>query len=225
MNDQTSNDQKRKRFSFFLDLCKKHNLNSTYIIIILIMFLIIAGLVLFITISNRPVTEYTTKTLEFGLRDIGELATQAGYYTNVNIIENANRTIAGVPIPLTSSKAIMTYTGTIKAGIDFDQIIIDINDETKIVSLTMPNPRILSNEIDLNSFEKYDESNSIFNPINVENYNQSLIEMKSKAETQAISNGIFEAAKSNAESLIGTMFKNVSGSEEYKLVFKWNISN
>lgn len=217
----SNTDPATKKTSPLVRFCHQHGFSPVSFISILVLVLVVLTLVAFIIISKNSVPVYDSRTIDFGLQDIGELATQAGYYTNVNMITNPNRTIAGIPMPGTSSKAIMTYQGTIKAGIDFDQIQVNIDDEEKLVSLALPAPRILSNEIDLNSFEKFDENNSIFNPINVENYNQSLIEMKTKAETQAIENGILDAAKSNAEVLIQSMFKNVDGAEEYKLQFNW----
>ncbi|MBQ9291113.1 MAG: DUF4230 domain-containing protein [Clostridia bacterium] len=207
--------------SRYVQFCKRHGFNTVSFSLIILLSLIVIGLILFILISNTGATKYESKTIDFGLEDIGELATQAGYYTNVNMITNPNRTIAGIPVPGTSSKAIMTYKGMIRAGVDFDKIQVSIDEENKIVTLTMPPTRVLSNEIDLNSFEKFDESNSIFNPINVENFNQSLLEMKEKAEAQAIENGILEAAKSNAEVLIRSIFSNTNGTEDYSLQFSW----
>lgn len=222
MNSQS--DPAVKKPSRLISFCKRHGFNPVTTLAIMALSIMVIALIAFIVISNSGSPVYDSKTIDFGLEDIGELATQAGYYTNVNMITNPNRTIAGVPVPGTSSKAIMTYRGVIKAGVDFDQIQIEVNDEQKMVSLTMPPARILSNEIDLNSFEKFDESNSIFNPINIESYNQSLIEMKTKAESQAVENGILEAAKSNAEVLIQSMFKNVNGAEEYSIQFIWSKS-
>ena len=149
------------------------------------------------------------------------LATQAGYYTNVNTITKPDRTIIGVPIPGTSSKAIMTYQGVIRAGLDFDLITMEVDASARTVTLSIPAPRILSNEIDLDSCEVYDEQNSIFNKIDVHNYNQSLAEMKSRAEAQALENGILSAARSNAETLIQSLFNSASGTENYTLIFRW----
>ncbi len=219
MNSQT--EPLSEKTNKFTQLCKKHGFSPVSVGMIITLCLLVCALIAYIVISNSGQTVYDSKSIDFGLEDIGELATQAGYYTNVNMITNPNRTIMGVEVPGTSSKAIMTYRGIIKAGIDFDQIQISIDGENKEVTLKMPSPRILSNEIDLNSFEKFDESNSIFNPITTESYNQSLIEMKTKAEAQAIANGIMDAAQSNAEVLIQSIFKNVQGADEYKLQFIW----
>ncbi len=201
--------------------CRRHGFSPSVFYAFLILTAIILALVSYIFINNRQDTQYTSRSIDFGLKDIGELATQAGFYTNVNMINNPNRTIAGIEIPGTSSKSITVYQGTIKAGIDFAQIKIDINKESKIITLTMPPARILSNEIDLDSFEKFDENNSIFNPIGADEFNNALVEMKAKAEAQALANGILDAAKSNAETMIVTMVKNTEGTEDYQIKFLW----
>ncbi len=189
--------------------------------IILILLVLVIGLGIWLFVSYGSRTSYDSRTLDFGLKDIGELSTQAGYYTNVNTITNPNRTIIGVEIPFTSSKALFTYQGVIKAGLDFSQIQVRTDPEKKTVFLAMPEVRILSNEIDLDSLRIYDESNSIFNKIRIENMNQSLITMKQKAQDQAIANGILEAAKENAASMIRSLLAGFSEIEGYTCTFIW----
>ena len=212
---------KRSTWSRFSEFCRRHGFNPSIFAFILILLLIIIGLIVFIAVTSRSSTGYESKTIDFGLQDIGELSTQAGYYTNVNMITKDNRTIGGVSVPFTSSKAIMTYSGTIRAGLDFEKIDISIDPENQTVTFSMPPTRILSNEVDLNSFELFDEYNSIFNQISIDNYNLSLAEMKTRAEQQAIANGILDAARSNAEILVRSVFNNTVGAEGYQAAFTW----
>ena len=115
----------------------------------------------------------------------------------------------------------MTYQGVIRAGLDFDKIAMNIDSVKKVVSLEMPAPRILSNEIDLDSCEVYDEQNSIFNKIDTMNFNDSLKVMKENAEIQAKENNILENAKANAEVLIKSMFDSAPQTNGYTLEFHW----
>ena len=185
------------------------------------LFVIVAILACIIVFGNGGIAKFTSRTIDFGLKNIGELATQAGYYTNINTITKPDRTIVGVSIPGTSSKAIMTYQGVIRAGLDFDKIAMNIDSVKKVVSLEMPAPRILSNEIDLDSCEVYDEQNSIFNKIDTMNFNDSLKVMKENAEIQAKENNILENAKANAEVLIKSMFDSAPHTNGYTLEFHW----
>ncbi len=166
-------------------------------------------------------TLYTSRTTEFGLRDIGELATQEAFYTNINTISNPNRTIVGISIPFTSSKALCSYSGTIKAGLDFAEIVTETDPIRKRIRLKMPGVRVLSNEIDLDSLKIYDESNSIFNQIRIENMNQSLIVMKDEAKKQALEGGLLGAARTHAELLIRTILNSIPELEGYTCEFVW----
>ena len=204
-----------------MKFCARRRLHYPTVRTLFVYGIIIIILLIMLIASSITVTRHISRTIDFGLRDIGELATQAGYYTNVNVINKPDRTIAGFSIPGTSSKAIATYQGVIKAGLDFSEIQMDVNKQEKRVTLQMPPTRILSNEVDEKSCEIFDESNSIFNQISMNDMNESQAVMKQRASDQAIQNGILKAAKDNAEVLITTMFKNASGTEGYELVFNW----
>ncbi len=217
--DGTVSDKPRRRRSGRVHGHSSFSPAAVRIILILLVLVLALGIWLFITHGSRTI--YDSKTLDFGLKDIGELSTQAGYYTNVNTITNPNRTIIGVEIPFTSSKALYTYQGVIKAGLNFSDIQVSTDPDRKIVFLTMPEIRILSNEIDLDSLKIYDESNSIFNKIRIENMNQSLITMKQSAEKQAIANGILEAAKENAAVLVRSLLAGFDEIKGYTCTFIW----
>lgn len=62
-----------------------------------------------------------SKTVRIGFEDIGELATQSAYCTEVNVTEAA-RELFGVEIPFTESKYIYSYAINIKAGFNFEEI-------------------------------------------------------------------------------------------------------
>ena len=224
-NEQISATKKGKGFlTKYTEFCRYHHFRTsvfTLIVVLVLAVIVLLNVLLFGNKNQEPVA-YTTKQIDFGLSDIGELVTQAGYYTNVNTIIKPERTIAGIPIPGTSSKALMTYQGVIRAGVDFSQIQMDVDTENKIVTLHMPAPTILGNEVDMSSCEIYDESNSVFNKIDVNNFNESVQDMQKKSEAQAIDHNILGSARSNAETLIRTMFKQTEGTSEYSLKFVWN---
>ena len=213
--------RRRARIGKIGKFCERHNFHPGTFRLIVILLLIIVVLAGVLLASRLGRTTYDSKTLSFGLKDIGELATQAGYYTNVNVINNPNRTIIGIEIPFTSSKALTTYSGVIKAGVDFTKIKPDDNILTKTLTLNMPAPEILSNEVDLDSLTVYDETNSTFNKFRMENFNQSLITMKEKAEENARANGIMKAAKTNAETIIRSFLLGSETYKDYTVKFVW----
>lgn len=160
-----------------------------------------------------------TQVTQLGFEDIGELATQSAIVTEVNNIENP-RTFFGVTIPFTTTKLIYSYTATVKAGYDFDQISYKVDEDKKKVTVTMPEVRVLSNELDMDSFKAYYEDQNIFSPFTLEKQNEALKELKQTAEQTAIDNGLLENAQINGEGLVKAFLGSQYSPDEYEYVFK-----
>ena len=101
----------------------------------------------------------TGDIIKAGLSDIGELATEEYYYTGVESFDSS-KSIKGFDIPFTTTRFIYSYDGVIKAGIDFEEIEVEKDDLKKLIVVTLPQSRILSSEIDHDSFKLYDEKQS-----------------------------------------------------------------
>ena len=82
-------------------------------------------------------TGITANITAFGLKDIGELATQSGYFTSVQTIQS-NRELFGIEIPLSRSNYIFSYDGTIKAGLNFGDIDISVDDLQRKIRIRLP---------------------------------------------------------------------------------------
>lgn len=162
---------------------------------------VIILLLLFIIVGWGSASRATSRIIQLGLENIGQLTTQAGFFTNVQVLEDV-QTLWGVNVPLTHSKYIFSYDGTVNAGIDFDKIDISANPVDKIITVTLPEAEIFSIEIDPESLEIYDESKSVFTPLTLEDVNNSLIAVRDEATEQCIENGILEKAQNNAKILI-----------------------
>ena len=100
--------------------------------------------------------------LQNQLTEIRELATVTYAYTNMAQFESSND-FYGVKVPFTTKSFILTYDGTIKAGVDLDGA--EVNVSGTAVTITLPEARILSHGIDEDSVEVFDEKTSIFNPL------------------------------------------------------------
>ena len=97
-------------------------------------------------------------------------------------------------IPFTQSKYIYSYDIQIKAGLDFEEIEWEVNGST--IEVRLPETKILSSEIDLDSFKVYLEDESIYREITLEENNEALKSMKQSAEDDAVANGLLENARS-----------------------------
>lgn len=198
----------KARSSGFLKLFLAKNLFKIVLVIVVIAALIFG------------VTKYfqtQSKTTKIGFEDIGELATQSAYCTEVNVTEAA-RELFGITIPFTQSKYIYSYDIVIKAGFDFNEIEWSESGDT--IEVRLPEAKILSSEIDLDSFELYLEDESIFREITMTENNEALKSMQQSAEEDAVANGLLENARSNAEAILTGFFGNVYDLNEYEIVFK-----
>ena len=158
------------------------------------------------------------KTTRLGFEDMGELATQAAYCTEVNVTE-ASRELFGVTIPFTQSKYIYSYDVVVKAGFDFGAVTYSVDEANKTIQVELPPVRILSSELDLDSFRLYHEAESIFRPITLEENNQALAALKQAAEENAVANGLLEQARANAETILNGFFGQAYDLDEYEIQY------
>ena len=179
---------------------------------------ILVALAVVLTLGLSSIFNHEEKPTKLGFEDIGELATQAAYTTIVEDTD-VSRELFGVSIPFTQSKLIYSYDVVVKAGLEFDQVKWTVS-ENKI-KVEMPEIRILSSEIQFDSFQTYYENESIFRPVKIDENNQAIQEMVKKAETTAVENGLLENARENAEMMIkGFIYQNFD-SQEYQISFTY----
>lgn len=184
----------------------------------LLVIAIVAAIIAIALSLVRPTLFTDQKTTKLGFENIGELATQSAYCSPVGVIEG-DRELFGISIPFTQSKYIYSYDVVIKAGYDFAGITWSIKDDSTIV-VHLPDPKILSSEILLDSLKIYLEDESIFRQIKLEETNAALQALEEQAQADAIANGLFENARTNAETILTGFFGNVYDLEQYKIQFE-----
>lgn len=99
-------------------------------------------------------TIFQVKTTRLGFEDVGELVTQSAYTTVVESTDDANK-LFGIDIPFTQTKYIYNYDVIIDAGYDFSQVKWKVRDNK--IEVDMPEPIVISNEINLDSLVVYHE--------------------------------------------------------------------
>lgn len=184
-------------------------------VFIAFLILILCLLILF-GISN--VYNQKPETKQLGFRNIGELATQIAYCTEVNLTDSSVQ-LWGWDVPFTQSKYIYSYDVAIKAGYDFSKIEWTVNRSTGKISVFLPEAIIISAEINPESFEVYHEKESAFNQINLKDNNEALIKLREDALNTAIDNGLLENARANAEVLITAFLRSDYPQDKYVIEF------
>mgnify|MGYP002713468487 FL=1 len=192
----------------------------------LISALIVAGLVLAAFFTAKSIfnveeeTKITSETVEAALKEAKELTTLKYRYKNIASFENSQQ-FQGMKIPFTTKRFLYTYEGEIHAGVDLDEAKVKVNEEAKTINVSLPETKILSHEIDENSVMVYDEKNSIFNPLELEDYSNFRKEEEAKVEKEAIDKGLLEEAKEQTLKAVKELLNiNPVISEEYTLTVK-----
>ena len=156
------------------------------------------------------------------IRNISELATVEYRYTNVGTLDSS-KTFSFIDwkVPFSDKVAIVTMDGVIKAGTDLSQAKVTCNEKKKVITVTLPEAKILSNELFEQSFKVYEEKDSVWNPITLDESNELRVQIKEKAKQNAIDNKVLDEAGSRAQQLIQKLIEalpDVKG--RYKIEFK-----
>lgn len=200
-------------------------LDIKFIIAVIIIILLCAVLVY---TRKETKSNYVSdeKITEIGFENIGELATQSVTTTTVRV-ETKDLKLFNVSIPLTQSKYIYTYNTTIKAGINFSDVkwqLGDTDDTSHNIYVDIPEVKTLSADIDLDSFKVLHEENNIFSPITLTEHNDSLIQLRENALSDAINSGLYDRALDNAKTILTSFISQVYPSNEYSIIFSERAS-
>lgn len=168
--------------------------------------------------SGEEPTKMTSDLLSQQIQNISELAVVEYNYTNMGKFEN-QATFYGWKVPFTTKSFIISYDGKIKVGIDMS--LVEVKIKGKNISVSVPEAKILSHEIDEKSIEIFDETKNIFNQISITDYNQFAIDQKESMENKAKEKGLLEEAQNKAQETIKTFVESMySSDDEYKIEIK-----
>lgn len=201
----------RRRGRFFIRLLRR------IIIIAVIAFLLLLGWYYykekaFDAGHNSQLTDTEVKS---ELLKLGELVTYSYEYENVREIKDSWQ-IFGKDFPGTTHSIRLSYNGTIKVGYQVSDIAISVDNDAKIIYVTLPEPYVTDNYIDLDTL-KYSEQNNIFNPIRGDEITSGLEDIKASELEKAEESGIYELAEGSAKSALNGL---LSGFSDFTVKFK-----
>lgn len=169
-------------------------------------------------IIKNSVPVITSETLKEKLSTVSELVTQQYVYTNADKYEADQTWIFGWKRPFSSKSILVTYDGTIKAGMDLTQVVIDVDEENHVITVTLPESKVTDNSIPQDSITVVEVKNGLFNEVTLDDYNQFISEQKIIMENRAISRGILEEADKKARELVMSTINLLPGIGEYNVV-------
>ncbi len=185
---------------------------------ILLLGIIFVGGVYYGTQESEP--EINGQLIEQQLVEAQDLVTMTYNYSNASAFEN-QKDFNGFKLPFTNKSFILAYDGKIDAGIDMTQVTVSIDELTQEIVIDLPEPEIFNHEINSASVEVFDESESVFNQIQVEDYANFFEQQKDEVKTEALERGLLTEAQTKSEEAVGdivALFPQIS--EEYTISYQ-----
>ena len=153
------------------------------------------------------------------IKSISELATMEYLFPDAAEFSDS-RQIKTWNIPFTEKSFILKWDGVIKAGVKLDLVTIEVNQDEKKITVSVPTAEILSYQIDTDSVEVLDQKNNIFNKITVDDKIKFDASTEEAMKQRAIENGLLEKAQANAENILLRLLQaNPAIGTEYTIEF------
>ena len=146
-------------------------------------------------------------TLEYYYRDVGDLKDQQSFY--------------GLSVPFTERRILYKFRGIIKIGVDVSEIAVEVDEDAKTVTLTIPEGKLISHEMPLEDVEPYDEYVSFFNSFTMEDYAKLLSGRKQEVEQELLTESFLSAAQKEAGWALKELLKNMPAMDEYTLLLHY----
>lgn len=162
----------------------------------------------------------TSITLEEILKPASEVVSMKYCYTDADFYEQSKQAF-GIKVPFTTDKVVFTYTGIISAGIEMSEIEYDVNSVSKVIKVTLPEPKILSHQMNEKDFKFFDVKNSVFTETNLEDYASLMDTLKESKETKLKEDETFmKAVTENAQTVINDFFSISELTKGYTIEFE-----
>lgn len=176
------------------------------ILIYLVLAVLIAtGIYFYFQMRVTTSTENFSSTVSERVVKILQLSTLEYNYTDV-VSYKESKKYNKLNIPFTEKKFLIKYTGYLKAGVDLSDVAVDIKDPTTI-HITINHAKITDNVINEEDLYVYDEKESLFNQLKIEDVYDVLVDEKQKTETKVIENGFLQEADQRSKDLITELLK------------------
>lgn len=165
--------------------------------------------------------EITSSLVDSQLNGLEELVTTEYMYTNSGKYDNRNQATIirwDINIPFTEKSFIVAYDGSIKAGVDISRAQVEINEDARVIHITLPKSEIISHETFEDTLVVLDEKNNVFNPISISDYNEFVERQKAAMEQKAVDRGILTSASEEARRVVRSLLSALPGIDAYRII-------
>lgn len=196
---------------------KNKGRRNNYFVIILIIIVVLVGLSVYVKFTIKKNTSILSNNVEEQVMKLLDLSTVKYNYTNV-VAYKDNKKVKDMDIPFTSKGFLIKYNGYIKAGVNLSTAEVYVKDQ-KNVEVILDKPTIFDNVINEEDAYIYDEKESIFNQLKIQDLYDVLVKEKENMEKEVKEKGILNEAEKNAEEILRSFLTSM-GFENIKIIFK-----
>ncbi len=131
--------------------------------------------------------DITSEFIEHQIHEISELATLHHQYRKMASYQDVAKLVDILPawrINKSIKEFVLVYKGDVKLGYDMKDIQIYVDKIAKTITITLPEPKILSHSIDFESIEVLMEKEGWFNDIKFEDFKKFFVYEQKKYEQE-----------------------------------------
>lgn len=149
----------------------------------------------------------TKEDVESQLVEIKEISTYSGEYNITKSVDFTRYIMDNYAIPGTTNRVKLECTGIVKVGYDIDSIEVRVNSNGPgepaggTIYISLPEPSVNDNYLIWDKVQ-CEEVNSIFNPIDFDQYKTMIADIEKEGLAQVEAAGIYKAAEDNIKMII-----------------------
>lgn len=174
------------------------------IIVTLLLVLSIGVNVWLLRRKSRPRNHSVRSTLVQGIRNVKELATIRQSFQSI-VMYGDSKALLGLPLPGTSRKFILKYSGTISCGNDLSLIQISERFAVNRVRMVVPRSKILDIYADMKSIQVYDQRAGLFTSINLQDQNREIAANLEEVRQDALQSDILHRTDENTRLILSAL--------------------
>lgn len=190
---------------------RKLNIKAIIILIcVLIVVILITSVFVFVKVSGKKEPEIITKSNLEKIINVSDLSTLEAVYNGIAQVTNSEN-----PDQI---DYYVSYEAKVKAGIDFQQVNIDVDNEQKLITVTIPEIKINDVNVDIASLDYIFLNNKAnTETVSEQAYKKCIEDVTNETNTEE---SIYELAEENAKNIIEALIKPFvcQLDAEYKLV-------
>ena len=174
-------------------------------------------------VEVEPSFKVDATTLREVIAPASKLVAYEYFYTDADQYEKSQPLFGtNVKVPFTTNQTVFTYSGTIGAGIELSKVLFDVDNDKKTIVVYLPEPTILSHELDMESLKVYDVKRSVFTRVDLEDYASMQKALMDKQEQKLLLNEAFwKNLKNNTQVLIANLITASGKIDDYTITWQW----